>query len=443
MGARKPTEQGPVVDLRAPCRVCRGTGVSADNDMLFCDGCDDCYHVLCVKVARVPNGHWFCRACAPAFKRARPEEAPGPTVDPTYVNARTSRGDKKEKRAKAGLHPGLLTTWEEVARLEAAALADSTRKKIDGLSRSLDRFLASQPGQLVRGTPGAFELFVTWRVKSGVGRDTILSEMSLMRHVPGARIPDVERVSKLAKAVKRMADCSDEAKDPITLREMRLLKTQVLEGWKDSGSLRDRLALRNWSYFLVGFTGMFRANELLAMRWEDINFGWTSREGETELAPGETPESGVLRFVSLHVRESKTSARGQTVRISAAPQGGDWTDCPARLTQRLHQERRGRFVFAELRTQYSPEALSDDTMRSLFKKALRGAGLNEQRLAKLSLHSLRRGGATAAAASGATMREIKAQGRWRSDVAYIYALVSDQTCVKLTERLLTALQDLE
>ena len=56
-----------------------------------------------------------------------------------------------------------------------------------------------------------------------------------------------------------------------------------------------------------------------------------------------------------------------------------------------------------------------------------------------SLHSLRRGGATAAALAGIPMRLIKRHGRWRSDVAYLYTLVSDQELPRISAQLLADL----
>ena len=40
------------------------------------------------------------------------------------------------------------------------------------------------------------------------------------------------------------------------------------------------------------------------------------------------------------------------------------------------------------------------------------------------------------------MRQIKAHGRWRSDVAYIYALVSDKETTSLTRTLVEQLHEI-
>ena len=64
-----------------------------------------------------------------------------------------------------------------------------------------------------------------------------------------------------------------------------------------------------------------------------------------------------------------------------------------------------------------------DTMLNRLRQALQGVGLTEQQARSFGLHSLRRGGATAAARAGASMRRIQEHGRWRSDAVrqYMYA----------------------
>jgi hypothetical protein len=47
-------------------------------------------------------------------------------------------------------------------------------------------------------------------------------------------------------------------------------------------------------------------------------------------------------------------------------------------------------------------------------------GLPEQEISRYGSHSLRKGGATAAAATRVRMHLLKRHGRWRSDAVFIY-----------------------
>jgi len=71
------------------------------------------------------------------------------------------------------------------------------------------------------------------------------------------------------------------------------------------------------------------------------------------------------------------------------------------------------------------------TLTRQFRNALMSCEIRDVDPAKFSLHSLRAGGATAAAAAHAPRQLIKQHGRWRSDVIdrYIQVPVSDRLTV--------------
>ena len=67
----------PVAPLEKPeelpdkCHVC-WDGVSyADNQILYCEGCDVAVHQECYGVRHVPKGDWFCRVCEGARAKAK------------------------------------------------------------------------------------------------------------------------------------------------------------------------------------------------------------------------------------------------------------------------------------------------------------------------------------------------------------------------------------
>lgn len=155
--------------------------------------------------------------------------------------------------------------------------------------------------------------------------------------------------------------------------------------------------------------------------------------------PTPDPEEPEPVRLVVHLVESKTDpfAEGQRVFIPRSSDR-DWLNCPLRLLRELYAFSRGKSVFEELREHHAPHGLTQNTMAGIFHRALTAAGLSSARLERLSLHSFRRGGASAAAALGVSILEIKTIGRWKSDVAFLYALVSDQQASRASQDLLAS-----
>jgi len=92
----------PVVDNgsdESVCAVCN-SGISYDDDqILFCDGCDVAVHQSCYAVAEVPEGDWFCYACAAEEKRDDPQWRPRCVLCPVEGGAfmRVYDGDAKPR----------------------------------------------------------------------------------------------------------------------------------------------------------------------------------------------------------------------------------------------------------------------------------------------------------------------------------------------------------
>lgn len=43
------------------CEVCLKKHNEAK--MILCDRCEDAYHAQCIKLDKVPDGHWICELC--------------------------------------------------------------------------------------------------------------------------------------------------------------------------------------------------------------------------------------------------------------------------------------------------------------------------------------------------------------------------------------------
>ena len=420
-------------DARCQREGCGRAEWEKGNEMIACDGCNDCYHLRCLDLGRVPVGDWFCRECSPLY--AREPRPAGPT---TFQLARQKRSCRVTKRARVGLGPGL-PTLADLEELEKAGTSEATRKKVEqveGKLEELERWVG-----LPRSDPVVFKLFVTWRVKESKAVSTITTEMSVLKKVPGIGIPSELELKNLTQAVKRMAEVPGSAKDPLLKDELIKMK-RVLVGssWRDDGSEEMTRRLRNWTFFCLAFLGMFRSKELLTLDWDHVAIGWDD-EGQLEELPVGRVGRGRAAYVVIFLDETKTELDGAAVRLQAGPESSPLT-CPVRLLQKLRRRARGPAVFSEVRLRFEATEIAYGTMLGTFKRTLGLAGVPETRIARLALHSLRRGGATEAAAQGATMREIMTQGRWKSDVAYIYALISDQVALNLTGKLAKGLSDI-
>lgn len=438
------------VNLDEPCQVCRRTEPTHGNDMLACDGCNYCYHQLCLSPkiqGAIPEGAWLCPECA--RHAARVATAQGKAADPshraraeepTYEVARPPRLNKATRREAAGLVAGTRPTMATVQLLKAAALAPSTQLKHASVRRSVQRFADKYDYDIKQD--GFFELYVCHRVQDGLAEQTILDDMSIMKTIEGVKVPPDKEVKKLAQAVRRLAEAPGERKDPITANEMRLLRDQLMADWRDDGSEDSVRRLRNWTHMLLSFVGMLRPGEAINLQWEHVQLGWKEKTPHAvaqDYSIDARPADHDLVHATLWLCESKTDpgARGQLVRVAAGHAHG-LKDDPVRLLMLLRRHARpGQLhVFSEVRHALHPAGLCTKTMTNTLNTTLEAAGVSRDRRERLSLHSFRRGGATAALASGETIRAIKTHGRWRSDVAYIYALASDQQAIGVSKTLL-------
>lgn len=221
-------------------------------------------------------------------------------------------------------------------------------------------------------------------------------------------------VRRAVQAAARVAGTRQDPKLPIMAD---LLAGMVRKMLRDDVASGFHVA-RDAAMLLVAWCGMFRSAELREMRWEHLVI---SREG-----------------VRVYVPTSKTDQGGQGAWVFMADAGGVIN--PVRALKRLHaamEHPQTGHVFAA--AQHKPNTpLSTTTMNVRLRAALRRAGINEGALHLFGMHSLRRGGATDAAAAGVPVRLIMLQGRWKSDCVrrYLYALPQQRFAwvVKMLER---------
>lgn len=56
------------------CACCGLARCSADDDIVYCDGCDGAYHQSCYEIPTIPEDDFYCRACAPNDSAPEPGE---------------------------------------------------------------------------------------------------------------------------------------------------------------------------------------------------------------------------------------------------------------------------------------------------------------------------------------------------------------------------------
>ena len=169
------------------------------------------------------------------------------------------------------------------------------------------------------------------------------------------------------------------------------------------GMGQNLLHIRSCAIILLPFAGFLRNDELVNIRECDLEFH-----------PG---------FVRIFIRKSKMDQLRDGAWVVVGETGS--VSCPVKMLKQYMQlaesGNSSDFLFRPVRFFRSLQKhrlqagqLSYSRCRELFKEALEGVGLDS---ARFGLHSLRAGGATAAARSGVPDRLFKRHGRWKSDGA--------------------------
>ncbi|XP_033728368.1 integrase/recombinase xerD homolog [Pecten maximus] len=200
---------------------------------------------------------------------------------------------------------------------------------------------------------------------------------------------------------KRILSCPVKKKEPIT---PDILNKLVDKYGNAEASLKD---LRLISMCLVGFAGFLRFSEIVNIKYSDISF----------------EDSFMVIFIS----RSKTDKfnAGSSVVIAATHN----KTCPVEMLKRnlvkgnFSHFSNDLYIFSQVclcksekqfRLRAKNVRLSYTRAREILLEALEAVGLDKT---LFGVHSLRSGGATAAAAAGVSDRLFKKHGRWKSEKA--------------------------
>ena len=183
--------------------------------------------------------------------------------------------------------------------------------------------------------------------------------------------------------IKRRKGSIQKGKKPILINDLKLIIDVI-----DQEKNEDIKKLRDRSIILIGFSGGFRRNEIVALDYEDLNF--------------------VSEGLKIDIKRSKTDQFGEGSK-KALPYFDNSQYCPVLSIQKWIQISRIKsgplFRRFTKGSNLSENRLTDQTVALLIKEYLNLAGIDSK---NYSGHSLRSGFATTAAEAGAEERTIMA-----------------------------------
>jgi len=181
--------------------------------------------------------------------------------------------------------------------------------------------------------------------------------------------------------IKRRKGSIQNGKKPILINDLKLIIDVI-----DQEKNEDIKKLRDRSIILIGFSGGFRRNEIVALDYEDLDF--------------------VSEGLKIDIKRSKTDQFGEGSK-KALPYFDNSQYCPVVSLQKwikISKINSGSlFRRFSKGSKLSENRLTDQTVALLIKAYLQLAGIDSK---NYSGHSLRSGFATSAAESGAEERSI-------------------------------------
>ena len=181
--------------------------------------------------------------------------------------------------------------------------------------------------------------------------------------------------------IKRRKGSIQKGKKPLLISHLKLIINVI-----DEQSKEEIKKLRDRTLILIGFSGGFRRNEIVALDYDDLDF---------------VPEG-----LKISIRRSKTDQFGEGM-IKALPYFDSSKYCPVVSLKKwiaVSKINSGSlFRRFSKGSRLTENRLTDQTIALLIKEYLQLAGINSK---NYSGHSLRSGFATSAAESGAEERSI-------------------------------------
>ena len=278
--------------------------------------------------------------------------------------------------------------------------SDGTTNKYFAAFKRWERFISSEGGKALPGEPIHVALYISSLIAQGSSVSVIQSALYSIKwahDLRGLMDPtDNAFVKNLLESAKRKCSRPTIKKDIVTSDQI----IQLCEKYKDSA---DVLVHRDLAYIVLSFAGFFRFDELQSLKVSDIIFHDS--------------------FLSVHVSSSKTDQyrKGNTVLISQ----GKTSACPIRVLK-AYIDKAGmslesdHFLFKPAYCNKGKKNLVKKNKKISYTRARETIVSRLREVCghtNLGLHSLRAGGATAAARASVPDRLWKRHGRWRSEKA--------------------------
>ena len=245
-------------------------------------------------------------------------------------------------------------------------------------------------------------LFLSSLIQSGTLFPTIKSAFYAIKHfhqLAGENDPCTSEICiNILEAAKRICNRPKVRKEPLTSQQLKQIFVTI------DGKNAPLPKLRDFTMMLIAFAGFLRFNEISSLRTRDIEFKPT--------------------YLRLFISKSKTDVYREGRHSYIARTDTDicpWQTLSNYMAKCQLSSDKDEFIFRPLtyfksKNQYSLRKadypISYSTTRDNVLKLIEKIGLNAK---DFGLHSLRSGGATAAANMGVKDCLFKRHGRWKSE----------------------------
>lgn len=387
--------------------------------LLKCEDCGGHWHPTCLGLGKhaKPAGLFVCADCI-RFAALIPDQATEDVKDASHflvwLDAQRVRESSQNTYA-SGLHR--FVKWAtEKAKLP------------------LDQVLP--PGKKGAVAVDLIRLFMAWachRYKVSTIEST-LSAIKDWHKSKGADYSHLrsDEIKNLLQSIRieQGTEGLPQGKVGMTKPMLRLLLKYLLILRKNADPGWAQLHLRDLVWILLGFYGMLRRSELIALRMEDIQMG----------------EEGGQSYIELTIRKSKTDQRGQGAQVTISGVTTDQLNIAGYLQQWIQYRKSvgaaptdPLFTAWDLDTrQLSASPITTGQALAERLKLHLGALLQQYPDLQINpkaygMHSLRRGGVMAAWQAGVPVDKIKAHGRWKSDAVRAYMQTTRSMRLQVTQ----------
>ena len=298
----------------------------------------------------------------------------------------------------------------------------NTRRTYESGNRGFTRYLVEENITFDRLRPCDIADYLRLRYEAGAAASTIAGDRAAIGDGLKNTVAKGMHLDALVKSTLKICmqnAAQSKPKQHVSVELMRAL-VQLL----DAKAEGDWLDHRNVALLLTMMLGMLRESEAVEIRMEDVQVKYIE-------AAAASSGAGVADSVSLRIRGSKTDQAKKGASVMLAANNDEPSMCPVRRLERYIQARIQAGVVSEYlfskkdglaMARSTPCGIVQRMVEQANQAAIREEGIDEKWGSPelYGSHSLRRGGVTAARASGVEMLEIQRHGRWSSMAVWGY-----------------------